>query len=185
MVGAVGADVLLGEPRLAGQVARHHAVQSPGAPRGRDVMRELRRFLRQLVGCDDEALDNRGIEADAEERHADIERRPRASVSRAQARRRGLPTGRSTAPTSAATPTSTQADQRAVQIGETRSHERPGGRVQQTREPDELNAQCGDDEQRAIENRDVQLRRRLDGDVPPVHHHVTAQRHTTAPPPQD
>ena len=61
--------------RLRGmrQVAGHDAVQPPGAPRGRDVIRELRRFLYQLVRRHDEPLHDGGVETDAEQRHTEVE----------------------------------------------------------------------------------------------------------------
>src|SRR2546430_13074283 len=53
----VGPDVPLGEPGLAGEVARDDAVQPPGPPRRRYVIGELRRLLHQLVRRHDQSLE--------------------------------------------------------------------------------------------------------------------------------
>src|SRR5213592_2668166 len=58
---------------LAGEVPRHDAVQPPGPPRRRDVGGELRRFLQQLVRRHDQFLDQRRVERDAEQGHAEVE----------------------------------------------------------------------------------------------------------------
>ena len=134
---------------------------------------ELRRFLYQLVRRHDQLLDDRGVEHDAEQRHAkvDAEREhggpgqtvgagaPQHECATGQRRQSGEP----------------EAGERGVEIREARSHQRSRRRVQQSRDSNEVHPQRRQQEQEGDQSGEVPPGRRLHGDAAPEQDDVPAQ----------
>ncbi len=173
MVATVVLDVRLRQVRLAGEIARDHAVQPPRLARGLDVPLELRGFLGEFVGSHHETVDEGRVDAGGHHgrAHVDADREqggaPQPRTPRApQHQRSAHQGGQRRQP---------QAGQRAVQVREARAHQRPGGGLQEPRHAHQVHAQRCQHEQGRNEHGEVQPCARLHGDAPAIHGDVAPQ----------
>jgi hypothetical protein len=160
---AVGGDVGRRESRLAPQLPPHNRVDAPRLPRRAEVTDDLRRLARQFVRLNDEPLVhpwNDRREYDGDEVRAD---RAQADADEPTANR--TPDDGSGAD-DRDDAQQTQRREPRVEIGVARPKERPMLHEEERRNPNEVNAQRGEQEQARREDRDVDGGNRLDDDSP-------------------